>query len=291
MLAMAAPGVVAVWTGYATGSQAFSIPAEGLVLGRDLLLGTTDDRISRVHARVAREGGQILVSDAGSRNGTYVNGEHIGDRSVDVTPGSVIRTGRTLWAVVADASAFDIDKTVRAHFETIRAVAPELEIHASVFERCLLSSASDDRLARAVAVAVSTREAGGALRGEDLAIDDTVSSAVWCVFPGAELARASADRLAHAIVARGFDATTREAGDGNWLVEAGHEERRVAITCPPSTAFRLELSDASLVMEGHTLDDDVAIACSAAWLGGTNLDELRAGKLIWVSLEARRPDG
>ncbi|HSS01264.1 MAG TPA: hypothetical protein VLM79_29600, partial [Kofleriaceae bacterium] len=47
------PGAVVVWTGAAPTIQAFRIPPTGLVLGRELLDDTTDDRISRQHARVA----------------------------------------------------------------------------------------------------------------------------------------------------------------------------------------------------------------------------------------------
>jgi len=44
---------VVVWTGATPTIQAFRVPSTGLVLGRELLDNTTDDRISRQHARVA----------------------------------------------------------------------------------------------------------------------------------------------------------------------------------------------------------------------------------------------
>ena len=38
-----------------------------------------DTFVSQVHARVFRRDGDVYVEDLGSRNGTFVNGEPIGD--------------------------------------------------------------------------------------------------------------------------------------------------------------------------------------------------------------------
>ncbi|MEO7094799.1 MAG: hypothetical protein ABI175_16190, partial [Polyangiales bacterium] len=52
-------------------------------------------------------------------------------------------------------------------------------------------------------------------------------------------------------------------------------DRRVTITCPPSTAYVIELHDgATLVASGSTLEDDAATAVAAAWLDGTALAAL-----------------
>jgi transcriptional regulator of acetoin/glycerol metabolism len=101
------PGAVVVWTGAAPTLQAFRIPPRGLVIGRELLDNTTDDRISRQHARVAWRDKRFSVTDLGSRNGTYAGGNPLVDREVTVTAPSVVRTGRTVAVLVEDIQRFE----------------------------------------------------------------------------------------------------------------------------------------------------------------------------------------
>jgi FHA domain-containing protein/sigma-54-interacting transcriptional regulator len=101
------PGAVVVWTGAAPTIQAFRIPAGGLVIGRELLENTTDDRISRQHARVAWRDRRFVVTDLGSRNGTYAGGNPLVDREVTVTAPSVVRTGRTVSVLLDDIRRFE----------------------------------------------------------------------------------------------------------------------------------------------------------------------------------------
>jgi DNA-binding NtrC family response regulator len=98
---------VVVWTGAAPTIQAFRIPAAGLVLGRELLENTTDDRISRQHARVAWRDRRFIVTDLGSRNGTYTGGNPLVDREVTITAPSVVRTGRTVSVLLDDIRRFE----------------------------------------------------------------------------------------------------------------------------------------------------------------------------------------
>lgn len=58
-----------------------------------------DPTVSRHHLTVAPAEGGLLVTDAGSANGTLVDGEHI-DGSLVVRPGSSIRLGETELRVV-----------------------------------------------------------------------------------------------------------------------------------------------------------------------------------------------
>jgi transcriptional regulator with PAS, ATPase and Fis domain len=102
-----APGVVVVWTGAQPTVQTFRVTAAGLVLGRELLQATTDDRISRQHARIMWKDGRFVVTDLGSRNGTYAGGHALVDREVTVTPPSVVRTGRTVSVLLADVRKFE----------------------------------------------------------------------------------------------------------------------------------------------------------------------------------------
>ncbi|MGE0549570.1 MAG: FHA domain-containing protein [Kofleriaceae bacterium] len=101
------PGVVVVWTGASPTIQAFRIPSDGLVLGRELLLETTDDRISRQHARVLWRDNRFVVTDLGSRNGTYAGGQALIEREVTVTAPSVVRTGRTVSVLIDDIRRFE----------------------------------------------------------------------------------------------------------------------------------------------------------------------------------------
>jgi hypothetical protein len=99
--------VVVVWTGATPAILAFQIPAAGLIIGRELLTDTTDDRISRQHARVAWRDRRFVVTDLGSRNGTYTGGNPLVDREVTVTAPSVVRTGRTVSVLLDDIRRFE----------------------------------------------------------------------------------------------------------------------------------------------------------------------------------------
>lgn len=101
------PGAVVVWTGAAPTIQAFRIPPDGLIVGREILDNTTDDRISRQHARVAWRDRRFVVTDLGSRNGTYVGGNPLVDGEVTVTAPSVVRTGRTVSVLLDDIRRFE----------------------------------------------------------------------------------------------------------------------------------------------------------------------------------------
>ncbi len=84
-----------------TGSGA-SFPLAGgrIVIGRengDLRLD--DARISRVHAEVMREGDAFFISDLGSTNGTFLNGERV-ERAA-LKGGDVICVGETLLRFIA----------------------------------------------------------------------------------------------------------------------------------------------------------------------------------------------
>src|SRR5882672_8640011 len=112
------PGAVVIWSGAAPTIQAFRIPPGGLVLGRELLGNTTDDRISRQHARVAWRDRRFVVTDLGSRNGTYAGGHALVDREVTVTPPSVVRTGRTVSVLLEDIRKFE-GGTITSKHDTI----------------------------------------------------------------------------------------------------------------------------------------------------------------------------
>jgi pSer/pThr/pTyr-binding forkhead associated (FHA) protein len=71
--------------------------AAALEIGRDpsVTLALEDDEVSRRHVRISQQGGQAVVEDLGSTNGTFVNEQPIeGPRTLQ--PGDRIRTGLTV---------------------------------------------------------------------------------------------------------------------------------------------------------------------------------------------------
>ncbi|MCP3138260.1 sigma 54-interacting transcriptional regulator [Pyxidicoccus xibeiensis] len=91
------PGLVFIFSG---GAPLFrSVPLDGspLVLGREDAGGQPlpDERLSRQHAEVRREGSGWRVEDLGSRNGTYVDGEQVVGSRAFPAP-RVLRLGNTL---------------------------------------------------------------------------------------------------------------------------------------------------------------------------------------------------
>jgi transcriptional regulator of acetoin/glycerol metabolism len=112
------PGILVVWTGAQPTVQVFRVPPAGLVVGRELLQTTTDDRISRQHARIVWKDRRFIVTDLGSRNGTYAGGHALIDREVTVTPPSVVRTGRTVAVLLDDVRRFE-GGTIETRYDAI----------------------------------------------------------------------------------------------------------------------------------------------------------------------------
>ncbi|HLU68028.1 MAG TPA: GGDEF domain-containing protein, partial [Kofleriaceae bacterium] len=75
--------------------EMYKIAGEQMTLGRgggaDVRL--VDEGISRFHCRIRSEGGELLVEDLQSRNGTFLNGERITTRRLE--DGDKIQLGRT----------------------------------------------------------------------------------------------------------------------------------------------------------------------------------------------------
>ena len=60
---------------------------------------TDDEFVSRKHASIRYEAGTLYLSDLGSSNGTFRNDMRLGQASVALAPGDVIRFGRTSYEV------------------------------------------------------------------------------------------------------------------------------------------------------------------------------------------------
>lgn len=86
--------------------RAFEIQTgEALLVGRgeycDIRLD--DPSVSRVHCRAIVRDGRVVLSDAGSRWGTFVNGERV--EQADLKPGDRVRVGETLLIFSAEADS------------------------------------------------------------------------------------------------------------------------------------------------------------------------------------------
>jgi hypothetical protein len=152
------PGLVVVWSGAGPTVQPFRIPAGGIILGRELLEGTPDDRISRQHARVTHAHNRFVVTDLGSRNGTYAGGHLLVEREYTVAAPSVVRAGRTVAVLVADISRFEGGRVERNHDMAIgpstRAAWQQVAAAAAAAENLLLigePGTGKGRMARAFA--------------------------------------------------------------------------------------------------------------------------------------------
>ncbi len=96
------PGLVIVLAAGRPAALAFAIGPAGLVIGRSVPSRALedDDRVSRQHVRIAREGAhRWKVEDLGSRNGTFVLRRRLESGGTFSSP-VLVRIGRSLlWAV------------------------------------------------------------------------------------------------------------------------------------------------------------------------------------------------
>ncbi len=77
-------------------------------VGRDetMEIPLLDSKVSRCHAELMPAPQAVLVTDMGSRNGTFINAEPVEISQATAGAGSVIRVGRSLMKVFADIEPF-----------------------------------------------------------------------------------------------------------------------------------------------------------------------------------------
>jgi pSer/pThr/pTyr-binding forkhead associated (FHA) protein len=113
------------------------IPLDAVVdIGREPSLPLhldEDTQVSRRHARIAEQGGQVVVEDLGSTNGTYVNDQPISSpRSLN--PGDKVRIGltvlelRTRQQVAARPSAVQVRPQLTAVGNDVLLQVPEAQL-------------------------------------------------------------------------------------------------------------------------------------------------------------------
>lgn len=91
------PGPLEPWAHLisADGGAVVPLAMNTTLLGRSLDSDVrfANSEVSRAHALISRKGSRAFVSDLGSSNGTFVNGDRVTNRPVQVLPGAVITFG------------------------------------------------------------------------------------------------------------------------------------------------------------------------------------------------------
>jgi hypothetical protein len=102
--------------------QTFVLNQDSLTLGRDpgneIVIG--DPQVSRQHARITRQGGLTVIEDAGSTNGTFVNGLRLAGPHT-LADGDVISLGD---AVTLSYHSADVTTTERLGEQPTVSTAP-----------------------------------------------------------------------------------------------------------------------------------------------------------------------
>ncbi|MEA2421435.1 MAG: hypothetical protein QOF55_534, partial [Thermoleophilaceae bacterium] len=92
-----------------------------------------DTQVSRRHARIALQGGQVVVEDLGSTNGTYVNDQPISSPRA-LNPGDKVRIGltvlelRTRQQVAARPSAVQVRPQLTAVGNDVLIQVPDAQL-------------------------------------------------------------------------------------------------------------------------------------------------------------------
>lgn len=135
------PGLLFLFSGGAPLFRPVPLEDGRLTLGREDAGGQPlpDERLSRQHAEVRREGSRWLVEDLGSRNGTYVDGEQVVGRRAFSTP-RVLRLGNTLALFREDVGRL-AGAEVSAGPDAVRGPA-----FSAILERVALAAAAGETL-------------------------------------------------------------------------------------------------------------------------------------------------
>ncbi|HET7502112.1 MAG TPA: sigma 54-interacting transcriptional regulator [Kofleriaceae bacterium] len=101
------PGVVVVFTGGGSCTRAIPLATGPVEIGRGDGTSATlaDGRVSRRHAQIAFDDGRCLVTDLGSQNGTFVDGELLA-AGTERQAHRVIRVGDSLLVPFRDVAPF-----------------------------------------------------------------------------------------------------------------------------------------------------------------------------------------
>jgi DNA-binding NtrC family response regulator len=98
-------GMIVVFCAGRAAMQPRALGSGGLVVGRKTRRGldVTDDRVSREHVRVERSARCWKITDLGSHNGTFVDGERI-EGTIEADAPRVLRMGQTVLLFAEDVT-------------------------------------------------------------------------------------------------------------------------------------------------------------------------------------------
>ncbi|AKF05046.1 sigma-54-dependent Fis family transcriptional regulator [Sandaracinus amylolyticus] len=215
-------------------------PDRPLVIGRAFPADVVVDdlSLSRQHARIGWQQGQLWIEDLGSTNGTHVRGERITTR-VSVAPGETVQLGAATASVNVTVSADALLRGVIAHERFLARLEDEV-LRARTFGRPLA-------LLMVRAVAVGSGHAARWLpriRGTLRPID-TISlyapGAVLAMLP--ETDREQAHRVASSLVTPALGEPPLVCGIATWPEARSAQElldraRDAARAATPSSAVR-----------------------------------------------------
>jgi signal transduction histidine kinase len=110
--------------------RTFELDGDDALIGRQSeTVPISDGTVSRRHARLHRQGDGWIIEDAGSVNGTFVNGVRV-NRPIPLRQGDQVRVGRTLLVFGGPAAAaprLDVDENGGLVEASIMATVPSAE--------------------------------------------------------------------------------------------------------------------------------------------------------------------
>ncbi len=114
-----------------TPGKTFPMEGDVLTIGREAsnAIAINDAEVSRKHAQLVFQGGKYIITDLGSTNGTFVNGQRLTGQHV-LQPGEIVSLGEQislLYEVVAqvDPNATMISSAARVAVPPAPAQAPQ----------------------------------------------------------------------------------------------------------------------------------------------------------------------
>ena len=101
----------------ATAPQIVLHPNVAVLIGRDKLCDVKldDPSASRVHCRVVADDGLVMLYDAGSRWGTFVNGQRVSE--CDLVPGDRIQVGESILQLAVASNTNNLTLSVRSRLK------------------------------------------------------------------------------------------------------------------------------------------------------------------------------
>ncbi len=107
-----------------TPGATFSLEGDQIIIGRDSSSGVAinDAEVSRKHARLEFQGGKYVLTDLGSTNGTFVNGQRVVGQAV-LKSGDVVSLGEQI-VLMYETLSMDPGATVAVSRKSVPRPAP-----------------------------------------------------------------------------------------------------------------------------------------------------------------------